>query len=157
MRNRSHKSKFTPRNPAKYKGDPTAIIARSSWERHLFIYCDTNKNIIQWSSEEVVIPYLDPTSKNLDGSLKARRYFPDLWMRVKDANGNVKEYILEIKPKYQTVAPERKRGKSRVALIEEALTYAKNKAKWEAAEIYCSRRNITFKIATEENIFGKKS
>ena len=29
---RPYQSKFTPMNPAKYKGDPKNIICRSTWE-----------------------------------------------------------------------------------------------------------------------------
>ena len=34
------KNKYRPYNPEKYKGDPTNIIFRSSWEKIVFKYCD---------------------------------------------------------------------------------------------------------------------
>jgi hypothetical protein len=52
----AYKGKYKPQNPQKYKGDPTKIIYRSLWERKFMVYCDTNVNILQWASEEVIIP-----------------------------------------------------------------------------------------------------
>ena len=46
---------------SKYRGDPTKIIYRSLWERKFMIYCDANVNVLEWASEEVIIPYKDPT------------------------------------------------------------------------------------------------
>ena len=43
---------FTPKNPEKYKGDPTNIIYRSGWEFKFFSYCDTNESVITDPFEE---------------------------------------------------------------------------------------------------------
>ena len=86
-----HQGKFHPRNPQKYKGDYNNIVYRSSWEVHFMRYCDRNDNIIEWGSEEIFIPYFDPTTKKL------RRYFPDFIMKVKDNQGN---HILNNPKKY---------------------------------------------------------
>ena len=37
---RPYQSKYTPMNPAKYKGDAKNIICRSSWEKRFCQYCD---------------------------------------------------------------------------------------------------------------------
>nr|BCU99883.1 MAG: hypothetical protein CM15mV30_1880 [uncultured marine virus] len=55
-----YKGRYTPLNPKKYKGNPTTIIYRSLMERRFMRYCDTHENIIQWNSEECVIPYVSP-------------------------------------------------------------------------------------------------
>ena len=52
--------KYKPSNPEKYKGDVNNIIYRSSWERKFLYYCDTNENILEYSSQEVIIPYKSP-------------------------------------------------------------------------------------------------
>ena len=57
--------KFRPSNIKKYRGDYRNIIYRSSWEKVFMSYCDKNDNIIEWGSEEVIIPYRSP----LDGGL----------------------------------------------------------------------------------------
>ena len=52
----SKKSLFRPTKPRKYKGDPTNIICRSSWENKFCSWCDLNENIVEWGSEEFGYP-----------------------------------------------------------------------------------------------------
>jgi len=140
---RYHQGKFHPQNPEKYKGDYKNIIYRSSWELKFMRYCDRNQNILEWGSEEFYIPYYDPTTK------KVRKYFPDFIMKVKESNGSIKKYIIEIKPKNQTIPPVKTSKKRNKTFITEALTYEKNIAKWKAAKEFCDDRMIEFKIITE--------
>ena len=49
------KGKYTPKNPIKYKGDPTNIIYRSSWELKFMKWCDLREDVIEWQSEEFSI------------------------------------------------------------------------------------------------------
>ena len=91
--------KYRPKNPSKYKGDPTNIIYRSSWELTVFKYLDNNPSILKWASEEVFIPYRHPLTNRIS------RYFPDCWLRYKNNKGEIVETIWEIKPKKQTVPP----------------------------------------------------
>ena len=72
------KGYYRPKNPKKYKGDYKNIFFRSSWEEKFMKYCDTKQYILEWGSEEYVIPYRDPTSG------KVRRYFPDFYIKVKE-------------------------------------------------------------------------
>ena len=65
------KGKYITRNSAKYRGDYRNIIYRSSWELKFMKYCDMNPNILEWGSEEIVIPYRSP----LDN--RVHRYFVD--------------------------------------------------------------------------------
>ena len=67
----TYKGRYIPTNPKKYKGDPSRIIYRSLWERKLMVYCDRNEKVLEWGSEEVIIPYLSPWDN------KIHRYFPD--------------------------------------------------------------------------------
>jgi hypothetical protein len=140
---RYHQGKFHPQNPEKYKGDYKNIIYRSSWELKFMRYCDRNENILEWGSEEFYIPYYDPTTR------KVRKYFPDFIMKVKESNGSIKKYIIEIKPKNQTIPPVKTPKKRNKTFITEALTYEKNIAKWKAAKEFCDDRMIEFKIITE--------
>ena len=141
----SIKSKYKPSYPSKYKGDPTNIICRSSWERKFCRYCDLNENILEWGSEEFWIPYLSPVDN------RVHRYFPDFIMKVKESTGKVKTYVVEVKPKKQTKPPVKK---SRVtkSYLYEYKTYAVNQAKWKAATEFCEDRLIEFKIITEEEL-----
>ena len=136
----AYKGKFRPQNYKKYKGDHTKIIYRSGWELSFMKYLDRQPEVLHWSSEEVVIPYRSP----IDG--KVHRYFPDFW--VKTSKG---ESLIEIKPKKQTVEPKVQKRKTK-AYIYEVTEYAKNMAKWRAAEEFCKDRMWEFKVLTEDEL-----
>ena len=140
--------RYIPRFPHKYKGDLSKIIYRSSWEERTMKYLDANPNVLEWSSEEIVIPYISP----LDN--RKHRYFPDFWCRMKDKQGVIKEMILEVKPLAQTKVPEKKKRITKRA-IHEVTTYLVNEAKWQSASQYCLNRGIEFKLLTEKEIFGR--
>jgi hypothetical protein len=141
----SIKSRYYPSFPKKYKGNPNNIICRSSWERKFCRWCDLNESILEWGSEEFSIPYISPVDNRI------HRYFPDFIIKVKESTGQVKTYIVEVKPKKQTKPPVKK---SRVtkSYIHECVTYEVNKAKWKAAKEFCDDRLIEFKIITEEEL-----
>jgi hypothetical protein len=141
----SYKGKYKPENPQKYKGDPTNIIYRSLWERKFMLYCDKNLNILEWGSEEIALPYRSP----LDN--RVHRYFPDFYIKVKESNGQIKKYLVEIKPKKQTIEPQIKQRKTK-QYIYEVTEWAKNQAKWKAAREFCEDRQWQFKIVTEDDL-----
>lgn len=141
----SYKGKYKPSHPEKYNGDPTNIIYRSLWERKFCVYCDTNEKIIEWSSEEKAIPYRSP----IDG--KIHRYFPDFLIKVKESDGSIKKYVIEIKPSKQTVPPQKPKRQTK-QYISEVYEYAKNQSKWEAAREWCADRGYEFKIITEHEL-----
>lgn len=151
----AYKGKFRPKNPEKYKGDPTNIIYRSSWECRFFNFCDQHPDIIWWQSEELAIPYLSP----IDGRM--HRYFPDVLLKKKVADDKYIIVMIEIKPKAQTVAPDvSKRNKTPTGRIStrylrEVKTYGTNEAKWIAARKYCAERGWNFEIMTEDHLVGK--
>ena len=140
-----NQSKYKPSYPQKYKGDPTNIICRSSWERKFCRYCDLNENILEWGSEEIALPYRSPIDNRI------HRYFPDFYIKVKESSGQIKKYIIEIKPKKQTIEPQVKKRKTK-SYIYEVYEYAKNQAKWKAAEEFCKDRLWEFKVLTEEDL-----
>jgi hypothetical protein len=143
----SIKSRYKPEYPQKYKGNPNNIICRSSWERKFCRWCDLNENIISWGSEEFCIPYVSPVDN------RVHRYFPDFIIKVKEQSGEIKTYIIEVKPAKQTVPPKQK-SKITKSYLYEAKTYAVNQAKWKAASEFCKDRLIEFKIITENELFG---
>lgn len=140
-----HKRRYTPIFPEKYTGDPTNIIMRSSWETRFASWCDKNPNIVKWCSEETVIPYRCPTDNRI------HRYFVDFRVQVKDRNGNLKTYLIEVKPEKQTKPPEYP-GKRTKRYLVESMTYMKNRAKWESAINYAKDRGWEFKIITEHEL-----
>lgn len=140
-----HKRKYVPMNPEKYIGDPTNIIMRSSWETKFAIWCDRNPSVLKWNSEETIVPYVCPT----DG--KRHRYFIDFRVQMRDKSGNLKTYLVEIKPECQTLPPKNPGRKTKRFLIETA-TYMKNQAKWESATQFAKDRGWEFIIITERHL-----
>ena len=142
----AYKGKYIPINPKKYVGNPSQIIYRSWWERKLLVYCDRNDNIIEWGSEEVIVPYRSPW----DG--KMHRYFPDFYMKVKQTNGTYKKFIIEVKPKAQCKEPNKTPKRKTRKWYKEVQTWGINQAKWKSATDYCENRGMEFKILTEDHL-----
>ena len=141
----SYKGRYKPQNPQKYMGDPHNIIYRSLWERKFMVYCDTSVNIIEWGSEEIIIPYLSPW----DGRL--HRYFPDFYIKVRQADGSLKKMIIEVKPKKQCSPPKEPKRKTR-RYLGEVKTWGINEAKWEYATEWCNKNGMEFKILNEDHL-----
>ena len=141
----SYKGKYYPSFPRKYKGDPTNIIYRSLWERKFMVYCDKNQNILEWASEEIAIPYRSPIDN------RVHRYFPDFYMKVKETNGKIKNYMIEVKPAKQTIPPKKPKRQTK-GYIREAYEYARNQAKWKMAKEFCADRQWEFKVVTEKEL-----
>ena len=141
----AYRGKYYPSHPKKYKGDPTNIIYRSLWERKFMVYCDKNTNILEWASEEIAIPYRSPVDN------RVHRYFPDFYMKVKEVNGKIKRYVIEVKPAKQTKPPTKPKRQTK-GYIREAYEYAKNQAKWKMAREFCADRQWEFKVVTEKDL-----
>ena len=109
------------------------------------VYCDRNDNILEWGSEEIIIPYRSP----LDGRI--HRYFPDFYVKVKQKDGSVKKMLIEVKPK-STMWPPKQPKRKTPRFVQEVRTWGVNKAKWEAAIEYCNDRKMEFKILTEDHL-----
>ena len=141
----AYKGKFRPKNPDKYKGNPTNIIYRSLWELRFMRHLDTHPSILQWASEEVIIPYVSPIDN------RVHRYFPDFWVKMKDKTGVINTMLVEIKPYNQVKEPVRQDKITR-RYINEIKTYGINSARWKAAEKYCLDKKWQFKILTEKDL-----
>lgn len=137
-------------NKEKYVGDKPPIY-RSSWERKVFHYLDTNTNVINWASENIIIPYFFPIDN------KTHKYYPDVYCKVKDRDGSIKEVLIEIKPHSQSVKPRPPRIRSARAMKNYKnlqITVLKNKFKWEAAKHFCNKKGWEFKVITERDLFN---
>tara|TARA_R110002051_G_scaffold238539_1_gene299297 strand:+ start:608 stop:1057 length:450 start_codon:yes stop_codon:yes gene_type:complete len=131
----------------KYKGYNNPVY-RSSWELRFFRWCDNNPNVLQWTSESTIIPYISPIDN------KAHRYFVDNTIVIKESDKLVK-YVIEIKPKKQTVKPKTHGNKKQSTILYENIMYVTNLAKWEAADRWCKKHGYKFQILTEDHLFGK--
>ena len=116
---------FIPKNARKYCGS-YPILIRSSWERMFCQWLDITPSVIEWSSENIYIKYYDPVQG------RTRRYYPDFYMIVSEADGKYKEYIVEIKPRNETKKPRKTAKKSNKTLRYQQTTWITNQAKFEA-------------------------
>jgi hypothetical protein len=140
-----NKGKFKPKNPQKYKGNPTEIYWRSSWELKLMLYLDEHKEVVSWGSEEIIIPYRSPLDNRI------HRYYPDFIVTKINSEGKRETALIEVKPAKQTVPPK-KREKVTRSYITEVKTWGVNEAKWKAALEFCKDRGWTFHIFTEKEL-----
>jgi len=91
------------------------------------VYCDNNPNILEWGSEEIIIPYKSPLDKK----------------------------VHEVKPKRHLSPPKEPKRKTK-RYLGEVNTYIINQAKFKAAEEFCKDRKLGFRILTEEHLVPKK-
>lgn len=126
-------------NPEKYAGKK-APRYRSGWEQAFMRFCDNNDNIVMWASESLTIPYRHP----LTG--KQTIYVPDFLIQYRNKRNQVVTELIEIKPKKQSVL------ESKASARDKAIV-AVNYAKWDAAQKWCRRQGIVFRVVTEEDIF----
>ena len=141
----AYSGKFSPKNTNKYLGDPTNIWYRSLWERRVMVYLDENLSVVEWSNEEIVIPYLSPVDN------RAHRYFPDFFVRLRNKQGLIESTIIEVKPASQTKPPKPQKRATR-RYITEVMTWGVNEAKWKAADEYCKDRGWKFVVVTEKDL-----
>ena len=139
---KSYKGLYKPTNPKKYVGNTNQIVYRSLLERRFMRYCDLNKDIKFWASEELPVRYYNPLDK------RYHRYFPDFV--VKTVNGD--KYMIEIKPSRQAVKPKPPKANKSKRYMRESFEYIKNQAKWSAARQYCEDKGMQFKIITEKDL-----
>jgi len=137
--------KWYPRNVEKYVGDFTNIISRSSWETKFMIWCDINNNVLKWQSEETVVPYKCATDN------KWHRYYLDFRIQIKNKDGLLKTYLIEIKPDIQTKPPKYP-GRQTKRYLNESMTFLKNQSKWDAAKQYALDRGWEFIVLTEHHL-----
>ena len=107
-------------------------------------YLDLNENVKKWASEELSIPYYSHVD------MKWRKYFPDFLCELIEKDGELKTYLIEVKPLKQTKPPVKKTGKK---YLNEMATFSINNSKWEAAKKFCDENGWTFKIITEKELF----
>jgi hypothetical protein len=134
---------YTPMS-TKYRGKHQPIY-RSGLELTFFRWCDRNDKVLSWGSEAVVVPYLSPK----DG--KIHRYFVDGVIHLQ-TNEGIKKYLIEIKPKSQTMPPKPSNKKKRSTILYEQLAWAVNTSKWTSAKKWCDANGYVFSVLTEKDI-----
>ena len=144
MPRRFAQGRFALKNPSKYLGTKDPLY-RSSWEFAFMKFCDESPSIAKWASEAVRIPYRNP----LTGRYTI--YVPDFFINYVDKGGQTHAEIVEIKPQNQSL--KEKVGKN----LNNQASYILNRAKWEAATVWCRQKGLRFRVINETDIFHQGS
>jgi hypothetical protein len=130
---------FTPQHPEKYVGRGS-IKFRSSWEYSFMKMCDGHPGVLQWASESIRVPYINP----LTG--KSSIYVPDFFVVYQDKNGRNHAELVEVKPSKETTFENARSQRDK-------LMVAINMAKWQAAMAFCQKHGMKFRIVTENDLW----
>lgn len=130
---------YVVRNPAKYVGKNRPRY-RSGWELSFMVFLDQNNHILQWASEAISIPYRHP----LTG--KQTIYVPDFFIQYRTRDNTTRAEIIEIKPKKQSIIESKMNSRDRAVVVI-------NLAKWQAANQWCKRAGLKFRVLTEDQLF----
>lgn len=106
---------------------------------------DAHPDVLEWSSEEIIIPYISPIDNRM------HRYFPDFYIKRKGIDGKIECMLIEVKPFNQTKPPTILKKPTR-RYITEVQQYGINTSKWKYAEAYCADRGWKFVIITEKDL-----
>ena len=133
------KGQYTVLNESKFVGGKSPTF-RSSWELAFMRMCDSHPNILKWASENIKIPYRNPMTG------KFANYVPDFMIQYIDKNGAEHVEVIEIKPANQTTMENARTNGHKIQT-------AINATKWTAAQEWCQRKGIRFKVINEDQIF----
>jgi len=151
---------YIPRNKNKIVklNNKGGVFYRSSWEKRIMTWLDSNENVIRWGAECLRIPYQMKHFENGNSRIKEHCYYPDFYYELK-TNSGVKKIVSEVKPfkEYDMVVklneekltvPEN--GMKKLKNFEYDLKMAyKNKEKWETMIRWCELKGYEFQIITE--------
>jgi len=134
---------YSPINKNKYMGSSNPVY-RSALERDFFLFFDQNPNVTAWASEGIVVPYYN------DVDHKVHNYYVDLIAAIKQKDGTVQKYLIELKPHAQTLPPVQSNKKKKSTVLYEHLMYHKKQCKWKAASDYAAKKGMKFIVLTEK-------
>ena len=140
---------YTPLNLNKCQ-NTRPLNFKSKLELKLMGYFDRTPNVVKWSYESVLIPYISP----LDGC--GHTYHTDFIIHVDSGDDNRYTAIVEAKascfvPTTNNFAIIKKRRNtpSKSKMLNELIV---NKAKFDSAEEYCKKRGWRFVVITEKDV-----
>lgn len=145
---------YKPKHKEKYKGN-VFPLARSSWEYEFMKFLDLNDYVIEWASEAIKVPYINPIRSAQEKRPVMWWYYPDFFVKFKKDNQEWCE-LIEIKPYKQTIKPILHENKSQRIFQEEMKTYLINLEKWKAAQELCKKNGWLFRILTEKDLFDRQ-
>ena len=133
--------RYTVINPDKYIGNSTPKY-RSGWELTFMRFCDNHPGIINWASESLRIPYINPFTG------KQTFYVPDFVIMYQNPQGQKTTEVIEIKPRGQARLEEARSQQQKAAVVL-------NMAKWEACKAWGRKHGAVFRVVTEEDIYNR--
>lgn len=148
------RGRFVPNNPEKYegqwwkdtpKGRISNIIYRSGIELKMLKYLDSHPSILKWSSEEIKIPYVKPTTG------RVHTYFVDFKVTRLTKAGKHVTALIEVKWSTATVPPKVPKKKTR-RYMREQTDWLINQAKWAEAKKICDKNGWEWIIMTEKQL-----
>lgn len=139
---------YNPKFPEKYVGKQQKIICRSKWEMDFCRWLDNNSSVVKWASEAIEIPYYNPIK------MRQARYYPDFFAQIKNKEGHIITWVIEVKPNKECSAPVNRKNKKTKTMLYEQQNWMVNEAKWKAATQYCKLRGWLFKLITEKQLYG---
>jgi hypothetical protein len=159
-----HQGNYIPTNKDKvYKlNNEGGLYYRSGLEKKFMFWLDNNEKILIWGCESLEIPYEMTHFENGDSKIKRHRYYPDFYYKISEADGSIKDVVVEVKPQkeYEMVlllnegkleVPEN--GLKKLKNFEYTLNMAyKNKSKWETMIKWCEMKGYSFIIITEKHL-----
>lgn len=138
---------YKPVKPEKYVG-PVPIIFRSSLEYKFCHYCDQNPYVLKWSSEPFEVRYFNLVDH------KYHKYYPDFYIKMKQLDGSVIQYVIEVKPFRKTkkpIKPKKLTVKAVQNYRKELNTYTTNFCKLESLKKYAVQRGYEVMLITEKS------
>lgn len=142
--------------PDKYLLQKKVVKYKSNLEERVCYFLDCNSNVVKWQYEGMSIPYLKPIF--MGGKLhhvEEHKYVIDFYAEIKDNDGSIKKYIIEVKSKSATkppIKPKRMTNKAHQRYLQECATFAVNSNKWSSAKKYCEDNGIIFKMLLDDQI-----
>lgn len=142
---------YEPQNPDKYIGDLNNIICRSSYEIRFCKYCDLTDGILKWSSEPISIDYYNPLDK------KDHKYNVDAYIQVLQDDGNIQDWIIEVKPEAHYKNRPKLDGNETMKKLKsynhKMEIWITNQAKFRAAVRWAETRGYRFGVVDENFLF----
>jgi hypothetical protein len=132
---------YVIKNASKYAGKGVPRY-RSGWEHAFMRFLDNNEHVVNWASESISIPYRNPVTG------KQSMYVPDFLITYRNKTNQLIAELVEIKPKKQSVI------ESKMSARDGAIV-ATNYAKWDAATKWARRNGLTFRVITEDDLWGQ--
>jgi hypothetical protein len=130
---------FDKYNPQKYVG-PKPIIYRSSLELRYMRNLELDPNVISWSSENIVIPYMLKVKQGNKFVEVRKNYNIDFTVHTKDGV----KHIVEVKPSALVPLNE--------SQIKRSFSHYRNASKWKYAIAWCKNNGYEFNIVTEKHL-----